>query len=355
MLYFDQAISYIAPRLRVQFSTIAAGKKAEIREIRLRCDQPLSLILGQRSVFLKPNGQLVGRPEEGVIYTREEDLQETFQCGCGYSVHSCEQQVLAGFLTLRGGHRMGLCGTAVYSGGILTGVRDISSLNIRIAREHPKVASKLLQRFYSGKSLPSVLICGEPLSGKTTLLRDIVYHLSIGFSGVCHKVAVVDERGELGGTYEGKAQLALGPCTDVLNGYPKGKGMNIALRTLSPDLIVCDEIGESDEADAILQSANAGVSILATAHTRDLSSLLYRVQIRRLIEEQVFDYYVQLTGQEHPGKIHQILSAGELYAQMERNLTAVFRLQHAGLDSVGKAQTTGGTLTAFRTDDRSQY
>ena len=153
------------------------------------------------------------------------------------------------------------------------------------------------------------------MSGKTTFLKDIIAALSSGKAGKYIKIAVIDERGELGAVYNGTPQIELGPCTDVLTGYPKGEGMNIALRTLSPELIVCDEIGGEGEANAIRMSLNAGTAVLATAHAGRLDALMRRPQIRTLIDEGAFDFLVQLKGQEAPCQIREVRQVGEQNSQ----------------------------------------
>lgn len=305
-----QVIPYFPDKIRAPLATAPSEVQKTVREIRLRQGRPVSLVLMGTTVFLTPSGAVAKTPVKDVLVPDEADLRECFQRVCGYSVHSCEEQIRQGFLTLPGGHRVGLSGTAVQEDGKIVTLREISSMNFRVARSFPNISGDFVRQFY-GDSLPSILLSGAPMSGKTTFLKDVVAALSSGKAGRYRKVVVIDERGELGAVYSGAPQIELGPCTDVLTGYPKGEGMNIALRTLSPELIVCDEIGGEAEADAIRMSLNAGTAVLATAHAGNLDALVRRPQIRALIEEGAFDYLVQLRGQEAPCQIREVRRMGE--------------------------------------------
>lgn len=307
---FMEVIPYFPEKIRGALAAMLSDTQKTVREIRLRQGRPVSLVLMGTTVFLTLGGEVTKTPEKDVLIPDESDFRDCFQRVCGYSVHSCEEQIRQGFLTLPGGHRVGLSGTAVQEDGKIVTLREVSSMNFRIARSFPNISGDFVRRFY-GESLPSILLSGAPMSGKTTLLKDIIAALSSGKAGRYIKVAVIDERGELGAVYGGTPQIELGPCTDVLTGYPKGEGMNIALRTLSPELIVCDEIGGEAEAAAIRMSLNAGTAVLATAHAGNLDSLMRRPQIRSLIEEGAFDYLVQLWGQEAPCRIREVRRADE--------------------------------------------
>lgn len=307
---YVQVLPYFPDRIRASLAAVPLRVQKTVREIRLRQGRPLSLVLMGTTVFLTSGGTVTNTPAQAAVIPDEADLRECFQRVCGYSVHSCEEQIRQGFLTLPGGHRVGLSGTAVQEDGKIITLREVSSMNFRIARSFPNISGDFVQRFY-GDSLPSILLSGAPMSGKTTFLKDIIAALSSGKVGKYIKIAVVDERGELGAVYNGTPQIELGPCTDVLTGYPKGEGMNIALRTLSPELIVCDEIGGEGETNAIRMSLNAGTAVLATAHAGNLDALTRRPQIRALIDEGAFDFLVQLKGQEAPCQIREVRQVGE--------------------------------------------
>lgn len=203
------------------------------------------------------------------------DISECFLELCKNSVHSFAREISEGYITLPGGSRVGFCGTAVIQGGKLTSLRDISSLNIRFPREVRGCAEELFRRAFSG-GLCSLIVCGKPLSGKTTVLRDMARIL-----GASHRVAVVDSRGELAGVHGGIPTLNVGENTDVLNGYSKADGIMCALRSLSPEIIICDEIG--DDAESVRQCMSCGVKLIVSAHAGSIKELKRRPALSGLL------------------------------------------------------------------------
>ena len=203
------------------------------------------------------------------------DIAECFRAICSYSVHSHSDDIKEGFITLPSGHRAGIYGTAVLDENkSMKSVRDIAGISIRIAREIIGCADGI--NFNHKQNL---LICGAPSSGKTTIVRDIARKLT---ERGC-KVAVVDSRGEIGAASGGVTQNIFGETVCVLTGYPKSLGMDIALRTLSPEVIVCDEIGSKEDMAAILDCGRCGVSVIATAHCGDVEDLKTRGNIVPLV------------------------------------------------------------------------
>ena len=227
-------------------------------------------------------------------------LAQILRALCEYSVHSYTEDIARGYVTLPGGHRAGVCGTAVTERGLVTAVRDISSINLRIAREVPGAASDLCARLYQNGSLPGLLISGPPGSGKTTLLRDLARRLS---DSMLRRVAIIDERGELAGAREGTPCCAVGANTDVLTGYPKGGGVLLAIRSLAPEIILCDELGGEDDAAALEAGFHTGVRFVATVHAGGAGEALARPVARRLLACGAFDYLAHL---EFPCKITEI-------------------------------------------------
>ncbi|NLA77874.1 MAG: Flp pilus assembly complex ATPase component TadA, partial [Clostridiales bacterium] len=215
-----------------------------------------------------------------------------------------------GFITIYGGHREGLCGTAVKADEKVISVRDISCLTLRIARRFEGCSGELM-RSLGARMLCGVLLCGAPSSGKTTLLRDTVRALSTGELGESCKIAVVDERGEIAACSGGVAQMRLGPNTDVLNAYPKSEGILAALRSMSPQVIVCDEVGSMRDAQAISSGLDSGVSFIATAHAGSEQELRSRPQIRRLMDTGAFSTVVMLSSAACPTQIKRIYSFEE--------------------------------------------
>lgn len=193
------------------------------------------------------------------------EIADVFNEICGYSLYSHQSEIAEGYVTLQGGHRVGICGTAVYKDGKIDFIKDISGLNIRIAHEIPGCAEKLYKQVFS-EGLTSLLIVGKPLSGKTTLLRDLARLLSVKY-----RVCIIDSRNEISACCRGTPGFDIGLNTDVLCGFGKAEGIMTALRTLSPEIIICDEIG--DDGDVFRQCSYCGVKITASAHSGSLEEL----------------------------------------------------------------------------------
>lgn len=305
---YEQVTTCMGTRLWEFLERLPAGKRREIWEIRLRPDQPVALTTAEGIRFLLPEGRLSAFDTPRAVRASSEEIAEAFRRACGYSVHSWEEEAAQGFLTLEGGHRVGIAGTASAEQGRVRALREVGSLNFRIARNIPGAAGSLPEQLYRSGPPPSVLVAGEPGSGKTTFLRDLARRLSSGEAGRYFRVAVVDERSELSGSRDGRSALDLGPCTDLLCGYPKGAGMSIALRTLSPDLLVCDEIGGEEEAAAVADSLDAGVALLCSAHAGSAEQLRRRRPLRFLLETGAFDWLVLLASREKPCAVREIVN-----------------------------------------------
>lgn len=300
---FDEASRALSDRLYKTVYKLPNELKADVQEIRIRAEKPLVLSMGRKTMFVDKEFEL-SESMENAVTASFEDIVASFQNVCCYSVYSHQNEIKNGFVTMGSGHRVGLCGTAVISHGEISSVRDISSLNIRIAREIPDAAEELLQRVGSVEG--GLLIVGMPCSGKTTILRDLARRISLGIGCRIMRTSVVDERSELSGTYAGIARNDLG-LSDILNGYSKHEGIMQALRTLSPEAIICDEIGTSADMRAIEQGINAGVSIVATIHAGSYRELLARSQGKALINSGAFRTVVILESRENAGKISELI------------------------------------------------
>ena len=227
-----------------------------------------------------------------VIVTREE-MDETVERLCGGSLYAHGDTIKNGYISLFGGIRVGVCGHAAMDGGKIIGISEISSLCIRIPHAIKVDPSPVLDILSELSYSKGVLIYSPPGEGKTTLLRSVALEASrLHQDGRSPRVAVVDSRGELEFGLKGK-----GCAADVLLGYPKGIGIEIALRTLNASIIVCDEIGNEDEARSILDASNGGAALVASAHAADVSSLLSKKSIRLLHEHGVFGAYVGIKRQ----------------------------------------------------------
>lgn len=300
---FDSAITCLNRHIQGILQNTPEQIKAQAQEIRLRANMPLVLFCGNRSYFYDENGIVLSNYDARALTPSLNDIKESFNNICNYSVYSYQHQLKEGFITVKGGHRVGICATAVYQDNRINTIRDISSLNIRIARQIKGIAEPILSQVDFIRS--GVLIAGKPSSGKTTLLRDISRSLSLKLI----KLAVIDERGELAAMTGATMGNDLGFC-DVLNDYKKTDAIEIAIRALSPDIIVCDELGNIDEIKFITLSVNSGVKLIATIHAGSYEELLRKPQTKAILDTGAFNTVVVLDDSRNPGKIKSIHKVG---------------------------------------------
>ena len=263
MITARTAVSGIPLEYAARKITLPSGGIAGLAEIRLRT--------GRCAAAVTLDGRII---RCSAPFTQE-DITACFLELCRNSVHSFAREISEGYITLPGGHRVGFCGTAAAHAGKLTTLSDISSLNIRFAREVRGCAGELYERAFPD-GLCSLIVAGKPLSGKTTVLRDLARLL-----GETHRVCVIDSRGELAGVHGGIPALDVGENTDVLNGYGRGEGIMCALRSLSPDIIICDEIG--GDAEEIRQCMYCGVKLAVSAHAGSIRELRSRPGLSELL------------------------------------------------------------------------
>ncbi|NGM81638.1 stage III sporulation protein AA [Paenibacillus sp. 7124] len=271
-----------------------------VEEIRIREGRPLEINYGGKYHFVDEAGRLTLEPEEAYKPNRE-DSHRMLDLISNHSLYTMEEELRKGFITIPGGHRIGLAGRTVLSSGSVGHLRDIGGFNVRIAREIPGVADRILPLLLddSRRRVMHTLILSPPQHGKTTLLRDLARQISAGSAGDSWrrpglKVGIVDERSEIAGSRKGVPSFDIGPRTDVLDGCPKAEGMMMMIRSLSPDVLIADEIGRPEDAEALTEALHAGITVLAAAHGREVSELALRPGLGRIIELGVFERYVIL-------------------------------------------------------------
>jgi stage III sporulation protein AA len=288
---------------------IPVNQLQSLTEIRLRDSRPLMLLIDQGELFIDTMGRPLASGSNVYIVNRQ-DIENTLQIISQSSVYALEEELRNGYLTLRGGHRVGFTGQAVVEGGRLRTLKHIASFNIRIARELPGVADSVIPFLLKGNQVYNTLIISPPQCGKTTLLRDIARQLSNGvpqmkFRGM--KIGVVDERSEIAGAYEGVPQNNIGIRTDVLDACPKAEGMVMLIRSMSPQVVVTDEIGRTEDVYAIREAVQAGVSLITTVHGADVNQIGRRPCMTELMREKVFERFILLGHSRGVGTIEAIL------------------------------------------------
>ena len=280
-----------------------------LEEIRLRVERPVMIVVGGEDAFLGPEG-LSCSPHKVYRLTKEE-LDRVVQLLTKGALYALEEELRNGYITLPGGHRVGLVGQAVMENGRLRTIKHIAGINLRLSRQVIGAADRVLPILIEEKEVCQTLIISPPVCGKTTLLRDLARQLSWGVPSLGlpgRQVAIADERSEIAGCYRGIPQLDVGPRTDVLDGCPKAEGMMILLRSMSPQVLITDEIGRPEDGAALAEAANCGVTVIATAHGRNLEELHRRPLMAALLAEGHFRRVVVLSRRQGVGTVEQIIS-----------------------------------------------
>lgn len=297
----SQATEFLPERIRYPILAISKENKEKINELRIKRMCPVMVVMSNNRLFLKYDGTLSDSPaQRGLCIIENNDMNEAVSRLCNFSVHAYQNELKNGYITVFGGHRVGICATAVIDSlGNITAIKNISSLNIRIARDI-KGCSDEISSYLLNDGIKSLLIVGEPSSGKTTILKDISLKLAGKDFGFLI-VSVIDERCEIFNSH-----LSVG-C-DVFNGYPKSEGMITALRSMGPDVIICDEIGKDEDIYAIETVSNSGVKIISSIHASSFYQLTKKPQFSKLMKTGAFEYAVILKGRREPGRIKDIIS-----------------------------------------------
>ena len=265
MLRFNEITEYFDFSLKSMLNSVPDKIKSTVTEIRVKVNQPIVIITLNERYFLSEYG--LSKTAHNCINISRNEFNECVKKMCNYSFFTFENQINEGYLTLKNGHRVGVCGLFSNNGEIIS-CNDIYSLNIRIARHIKKFGKYIAENFINARN--HLLITGKPLTGKTTLIRDIAYELSANKI----KVLVSDERNEIAAGYNGNHQFSLGPFCDIISNCKKETAAEIGIRTMSPDVIIFDEIGFKD-AETLKRLSNSGVYVIATFHSFDDSSKSY--------------------------------------------------------------------------------
>lgn len=277
-----------------------------LQEVRLRVNGPLIVIYKGNEYFLTENGELLNEDSKA-YHVDKNEIKEMMDYISSYSLYAFEDEIKQGFITIQGGHRIGIAGKTVLDGEKITGLKYISYINVRISHEIKGCANKVMPFIANADEVHHCLIISPPRCGKTTLLRDIIRQISNGINGFTGKtVGVVDERSEIGGCYMGAAVNDLGIRTDILDCCPKAKGMLMLIRSMSPNVIAVDEIGDYEDVKAIEAVINCGCKLLATVHGSSIEDISNKPLLQKMLKEKVFERYIVLDNSKRVGNIKEI-------------------------------------------------
>ncbi|MFZ3588415.1 stage III sporulation protein AA [Bacillus sp. DJP31] len=288
----------------------------KIEEIRLRLHRPLEIIIR-------------GKPDFPFLHSTmyivtADDTTQLLNRISQYSIYTLEEELKRGYITIQGGHRVGLAGKVITEKGEVKAIRDVTFFNIRVARQCIGIAKPYLPLLTNeAGEWENTILIGPPQSGKTTLLRDLARLVSVGIQEQnipSYKVGIVDERSEIAGCVKGVPQHDLGWRADILDSCPKAEGMMMLIRSMSPDVIVVDEIGSKADSEAIMEAVNAGVKLIVTAHGNDWPDLLKRPSLKPLLDLHIFSRFVILSKADGPGTCHKIVDSTGCEISLEKGV-----------------------------------
>lgn len=281
----------------------------ELQEIRLRIHAPLLIVYQNEEFYVRKDGKLSHSEENAFIVTRNE-IRETMEYVSNYSMYAYEEEIRQGFITIQGGHRVGLAGKIIMEQDCIKSMKYISFINVRLSHQIKGCANQVMPYIRENGQVHHTLIISPPRQGKTTLLRDIIRQLSDG--DTYHRgmtVGVVDERSEIGACYMGIPQNELGIRTDILDCCPKVQGMLMLIRTMSPEVIAVDEIGSREDMEAMMSVMNCGCKLIATVHGNSIEDIRSKPLFRKLLQERIFERYIVMNSKEQAGKITEIFDS----------------------------------------------
>lgn len=268
----NEILKYFPMQIRDCIIKNANYKLKDIREIRIRVNKPVILKTFSNDIVIDN------------VNVDKETISKIFECICGNSIYAFTDEISNGFVTIFGGHRVGISGKPLYKDGKIYNIKDVSSLNFRVARQVIGAGDKIINLIKKNGIFENTLIISPPGVGKTTVLRDIVRQISNGG----YEVSLIDERTEIAACFNGIPQNDVGKRTDVMDGVNKDDGIRMMVRSMRPDFVATDEIGTDDDAEAIMYAINSGVKVIATAHGNNIQDLNRSERLKKLIEHGLF-------------------------------------------------------------------
>ena len=284
-------LNCLPPKLREELKTISDEKFEKFTEIRIRVGRPIFVYSRDKEeIYMEKNPPLL------------EDLAHTLELMSNYSLYAMEEEIKQGYITIKGGHRVGIVGKVVLEGEKIRTIKNINAINIRISHQVIGCSESLYKTLFKEDKLYHILIAAPPMCGKTTILRDFTRLLSDGG----RKIALVDERSEIAGCFNGIPQNDVGMRTDIMDSCPKALGMMLMLRSMSPEIIVADEIGRKEDILAIEEVINSGIKLICTVHAKDLEEIKNRPVLNELLNKNIFEKIVFLSRRNGIGTIEKI-------------------------------------------------
>lgn len=297
----EQILRLFPLTLKQAIDEHVVGRWQTLQEIRLRLNQPIELIFDSDVQWLDSS------------FFTQKDSQFVLSQLSEFSLYRLQDELRAGYLTIEGGHRVGLAGEINTVNGQVKTLKHVTFFNIRLAKEKIDLAHPLMAYIYHHNYLNTLLI-GAPQTGKTTLIRDLTRIIATGYRNIpAKKVCVIDERSEIAAAKNGIPQHNVGLRTDVLDACPKAEGMMMVIRSMSPDVIVVDEIGSADDVQALLEAAQAGVAIICTIHGSSLTQVQQRPALQQLFEQNIFERSIVL-------KSNKRSSIAAIYNEVGKNI-----------------------------------
>ncbi|MBB6716178.1 stage III sporulation protein AA [Clostridium gasigenes] len=298
MIYEDEILKVLP--LKISSEIRGYFQSDKIQEIRIKVGKPIILNSFKGERMLK--------------YTvTAEDIKQILVKISNYSLYAYEEEIKQGYITIKGGHRIGIAGECVIVGGIIRTIKNISSLNIRICREVIGSSNEVMKYIVENNRVYNTLIVSPPKCGKTTILRDIARNVSYGMNIINlsgKKVSIIDERSEIAACFNGVPQMDVGVRTDVLDNCLKREGMLMAIRSLSPEVLICDEIGTKGDIEALLMAFNSGVNVVVTLHGFSIDDIYKRKVFKELLDNSILDRIVILSNKNGVGTIENMYAVG---------------------------------------------
>lgn len=304
----DEIMDFMPPNIRYIINSISKDIVYKIEEVRLRLGKPLMICGDGWDYYVDAYGNINNKLNFSYFVTKN-DINRASELIQGFSVYSFGEELRNGYITIPGGHRIGIAGRVVLEDGNIRAIKDISFINYRIARAVIGAADKAIKYIIKDSSIMlNTIIISPPQCGKTTLLRDIVRQLSNGIENLRisgKKIGLIDERSEIAACFMGEPKNDVGSRTDVLDACPKAKGIIIMIRSMSPEIIATDEIGKLEDADALLEAVNAGVKVIATMHGKGIEDLYRKIELKK-IHNNLFERVIVLGRSQGVGTIEAI-------------------------------------------------